>query len=121
MELSCHCGGVTITLPHAPDEIIRCNCSVCRKTGFLALRYPENSVAVAGKVDGYVRNDMSDEPPCLTLWHCPSCGVVTHWTLLDEWPYDDMERPDRMGVNGRLLDPELAKSLPVREVDGASA
>ena len=121
MKLSCHCGRVSLTLPYPPDEITHCNCSVCRKTGFRGVYYPEGAVAVSGDVDGYVRADMGEEPPCLTLWHCPTCGVVTHWTLLETWPYDDVPRPDRMGVNGRLLDPDFADGLPVREVDGASA
>lgn len=111
MELTCHCGGVRLTLPHAPDEITHCNCSVCTKTGFRGIYYPESEVEVSGKVDGYVRSDIE---AFLTLWHCPTCGVITHWTGLGD------DRPDRMGVNGRLLDPDFAASLPIREVDGAS-
>lgn len=74
---------------------------------------------MSGEVAGYVRTDMGDEPPCLKLWHCPTCGTVTHWTLLEDWPYSDEPRPDRMGVNGRLLDPDFAATLPVRLVDNA--
>ena len=111
MDLSCHCGGVTLTLPHAPDEITHCNCSLCTKTGFRGIYYRAGEVAVSGKVVGYVRSDLDEV--YLTNWHCPTCGVVTHWTSLT----DDY---DRMGVNGRLLDPDLAATLPVKQVDGAS-
>ncbi len=118
IHASCHCGDVTLTLPHAPDEILTCNCSVCRKTGFRGVYYREGEVAVEGALDGYVRTDI--ETPCITMWRCRRCGILTHWTLLDEWPYDDAPRPDRMGVNANLLDPELTKELPVQHSDGAS-
>lgn len=116
---SCHCGGVELELPRAPEEILQCNCSICRKSGFMGVYYRDGEVAVRGAVDGYVRNDMAD-PPCITMWRCKTCGILTHWTLLDEWPHADVERPDRMGVNARLLDPALIEGLPVQHNDGAS-
>ncbi len=119
IEARCHCGGVTLTLARAPEEILRCNCSICRRSGFEGIYYRESEVSVTGALDGYVRKDMA-EAPCLTMWRCATCGILTHWTLLEEWPYDDMERPDRMGVNARLLDPELIADLPVQLNDGAS-
>jgi hypothetical protein len=32
---SCHCGGVRITVPQAPEWVGSCNRSLCRKTGRL--------------------------------------------------------------------------------------
>jgi len=119
IQVSCHCGSVELDLPHAPEEILQCNCSICRKSGFQGVYYRGGEVAVRGAVDGYVRGDMS-EPPCLTMWRCRNCGVLTHWTLLEEWPYADEPRPDRMGVNARLLDTELLAGVPVQHTDGAS-
>lgn len=118
IKASCHCGGVELELPHAPEEILQCNCSICRKSGFQGVYYREGEVAVTGAVEGYVRSDM--EQPCITMWRCRNCGILTHWTLLDKWPYDDMSRPDRMGVNARLLDPAVVDGLPVQQTDGAS-
>lgn len=118
IEISCHCGGVELVLPRAPDEILHCNCSICRKSGFEGVYYRAGEVAISGDVEGYVRSDMSK--PCMTMWRCPTCGTLTHWTLLDDWPYDDMPKPDRMGVNARLLPAALTDALPVRQTDGAS-
>ena len=118
MEVSCHCGGVKLILPYAPGEILRCNCSICRKSGFEGVYYREGEVAISGEVDGYVRQDV--EQPCISMWRCRTCGILTHWSLLDEWPHDDVPRPDRMGVNARLLNPEVADGLPIQQSDGAS-
>jgi hypothetical protein len=109
---------VTLRLPHAPDSITECNCSLCRKTGFRGVYFREGEVEVQGALTPYVRADI--EQPCLTQWRCSVCGVATHWTLLERWPHADSPRPERMGVNARLLDPEFAATLPVRQVDGAS-
>ncbi|MBW8910992.1 MAG: GFA family protein, partial [Sphingomonas sp.] len=65
-------------------------------------------VAVTGKGVGYVQGDRT-----LTLFHCPTCGVITHWSAVDP-DYD------RMGINLRLFDPGLWEALPRRFIDGAS-
>jgi hypothetical protein len=108
----CHCGDVAITLPRPPEEITHCNCSLCRKTGFLGSYYRPDEVMVSGEVDPYVRTDLDEA--CLTNWRCRRCGCVTHWTGLGA--YAD----GRMGVNARLLDQAVVKGLPVKQVDGAS-
>ncbi len=117
IEVSCHCGGVTLSLPRAPSEIVHCDCSICRKSGFQGAYYGAGEVPISGELDGYVRSDM--EKPCMTMWRCRTCGILTHWTLLDDWPYDDVPKPDRMGVNARLLDVDVADGLPIRQVEGA--
>lgn len=118
IEARCHCGGVVLSLPREPEEILTCNCSMCRTSGFRGVYYGEGEIRVAGELDSYVRSDM--DKPCITMWRCKNCGILTHWTLLDDWPYEDIERPDRMGVNARLLDPALTEGLPVQHSDGAS-
>ena len=114
----CHCGDVALTLPHAPERLLQCNCSVCRKSGFLGVYYAEGAVAVSGPVDGYVRSDI--DRPCIEMWRCRRCGIPTHWTLLDHWPHDDIARPERMGVNARLIDPAVLEGKEILQVDGAS-
>ena len=35
LTLSCHCGAVAGTLEDAPTEAMACNCSICRRKGYL--------------------------------------------------------------------------------------
>ena len=109
---SCICGRARITLPRTPDCVSHCNCTMCSKTGFWGVYFPSDELRIEGEFDDYVREDLSE--PCLRNHRCRHCGVVTHWTLLSDPPYD------RMGVNARLLEPEALKNVPVREVDGRS-
>jgi hypothetical protein len=44
---------------------------------------------------------------------CKHCGCVTHWTAVDK-------SRDRMGVNARLIAPEILSQLRMRHLDGAN-
>jgi hypothetical protein len=105
---SCHCAAVQVTMDHTPTDAGSCNCSICRRTGALWAYCSPTKVSVSGQGVGYVQGDGS-----LTLWHCGTCGVTTHWTAMDL-------SLDRMGINLRLFEPSLWHTLPVRLIDGAS-
>ena len=45
---TCHCGRVRITVPHKPDQITHCNCSVCTKTGFQGIYYASDDLVIEG-------------------------------------------------------------------------
>jgi hypothetical protein len=99
---------VTLEAAVAPVEVISCNCSICRRSGLLWAYYAPAQVRVDGATDTYVWGDRS-----LALHRCRTCGVVSHWTAFDP----DYER---MGINARLLDPDVVAAASIRHVDGAS-
>ena len=110
VEGSCHCGKVRIEIDTAPEEVADCNCSICRRSGTLWAYYDPNHVRIVETVptDTYMWGDRS-----LALHRCAECGCVTHWRAV---------KPDyaRMGVNARLLAPEVLAAARVRHIDGAS-
>ena len=89
---SCHCGAVRLEVPEAPEWVGSCNCSLCRRTGWLGAYYPDGSVRVEGETVAYIWGDR-----LIGIHHCPLCACLTHWKTLSE----DF---GRMGVNARLLD-----------------
>jgi hypothetical protein len=90
---SCHCGAVRITVPAAPEWIASCNCSICRKSGWLVGYYPDDgSVRIEGETVPYIWGD-----PMIALHHCPVCACGTHWESTGE-------SYGKIGVNARLLD-----------------
>jgi hypothetical protein len=103
---SCHCGGVTIAVAHAPEWVGSCNCSLCRKTGSLLAYYPESEVTIAGETVAYIWGDRM-----IGIHHCPVCGCFTHWKSLE--PYE------RMGVHARLLDGFDPAQVEIRLLDNA--
>ena len=110
IESSCHCGAVKIELEAAPETVTDCNCSICRRYGVLWAYYsPKQTRIVArqGATDAYVWGDKLIE-----FHRCHVCGCLTHWAPVDK-------ARDRMGVNARLMVPEILATARVRRLDGA--
>jgi hypothetical protein len=110
VEASCHCGAVRLEVDTPPSEVTECSCSICRRYGVLWAYYTPDKVRVFP----------ADPPTNIYMWndrmiefhHCRTCGCVSHWTPVDR-------EHDRMGVNARLMDPEVLAGARVRHLDGA--
>ncbi len=109
---SCHCGEATIRASRSPDYVLRCNCSLCLKSGWRGIYYSSDELTIAGAFDSYVRSDMKQ--PMIRLLRCARCGIPTHWEPLSEPPHE------RMGINARLIEAALLDGIEVRDFDGAS-
>jgi hypothetical protein len=110
IEASCHCGAVRLAIDHAPLEVTDCNCSICRRYGALWAYYLRAQVRVSsagGATEIYMWGERK-----IAFHRCAHCGCVTHWVAVDE------ARP-RMGVNARMMDPEVLAGARVRRLDGA--
>jgi len=108
VEASCHCGAVHLQVDYAPREVTNCSCSICRRYGALWAYYLPDHVRVSGGgTDVYMWDDRSIE-----FHRCLVCGCVTHWA-----PVDQAMR--RMGVNARLMAPDVLAGARVRHRDGA--
>jgi hypothetical protein len=106
---SCHCGGVRLEIAAAPVEVTACNCSICRRYGVLWAYYDPAQVQIPPDTatDSYMWDDRS-----LAFHRCRVCGCVSHWLPVTR-------DPGRMGVNARLLPPEIVAQARVRHLDGA--
>jgi hypothetical protein len=92
------------------ETVTDCNCSICRRYGVLWAYYSPMQVriiAASGATDTYTWDDRSIE-----FHRCKSCGCITHWAAVDK-------SVDRLGVNARLMDPDVLSAARVRKLDGA--
>jgi len=111
IEMSCHRGGVRCAVETAPDDVNDCNCSICRRYGAFWAYYQRPQV----------RFEADNGPTGTCVWRyrmlefhrCRSCGCVTHWAAIDP-------AYERMGLNARLMPPDLLAQIPGRRFDGAS-
>jgi hypothetical protein len=111
IEASCHCGRVRIAIDAAPVEVTDCNCSICRRLGTLWAYYSPKQVKITppeGATDIYMWNERIIE-----FHTCKTCHCTTHWAPADK-------AHDRMGVNARLMAPEVLAAAKVKKFDGAS-
>ena len=107
---SCHCGAVRYEVKSAPSQLTSCNCSICRRLGTLWAYYPPEDVTLTGATATYQWGDKT-----IDFHHCAKCGCTTHWS-----PIAGTREAKRMGVNARLMDPEVFGAARVRRLDGAS-
>jgi hypothetical protein len=107
---SCHCGAIRITLTTAPEWVIDCNCSICRRNGAQWALVEAHQLGIAGHPHGteaYVWGARS-----IATLRCRHCGCITHWDPA-------AGNPDRrVGVNLRNFNPDDVARLRVRRFDG---
>jgi hypothetical protein len=112
VEASCHCGTVRLAVPHLPDQVTACNCSICRRLGTWCAYYdPAEVKFLAGEdhLDTYGWGDRT-----ILFRRCRTCGCAVDWVANPEKP-----PIARTGVNARLFPPEIVNALRVRRFDGA--
>ena len=105
----CHCGAVRFEVL-APGEIEtrECNCSICRKAGFLHLIVPAERFRLtegADKITTYSFNTG-------TAKHhfCSVCGIKSF--------YVPRSKPDGFSVNVRCLDKDAVRTTRITLFDG---
>lgn len=108
---ACHCGAIRITVPRAPEYVIDCNCSLCRRNAGLWAFYDMGEVVVdaqPGDLASYVWGDRT-----IRNVRCATCGCATHWESISE------TAGTRCGVNLRNAEPADLAGIRVRRFDGA--
>ncbi len=112
-EGSCHCGAVAFVVQaDLPVEAMSCNCSHCRRKGFLLAFFPAPQFELTGgegELQTYTFNRHK-----LAHRFCRTCGVQ---------PFAEGIGPDgsdTRGLNRRCVPAADLSALRVREVDGAS-
>jgi hypothetical protein len=109
---SCHCGAVAFTVEVDPSTALKCNCSICTKTGAVWAFAPKTKFALKS---GEAKQ--GDYQFCKkTLHHrfCTACGVES---------YAEGAMPDgtpTVGINLRCLEDVDVDKLSPRPWDGRS-
>ena len=109
IEASCHCGAVRMEIEAPPDTVTDCACSICRRKGALWAYYSPKQVRIipaSGATAIYMWGDKE-----LEFHSCKVCACSTHWSAVDR-------SDDRMGVNARLMEPEVLGDARVRKIAG---
>ena len=109
---SCHCGQIAFEVEGDLEQLIECNCSICRKKGSLLwmvsptqfrLLTPERNLACYTFNKHRVKHHF-----------CPQCGIQ---------PFGEGTAPNgeaMIAVNARCLDDLDLADVPIRPFDGRS-
>lgn len=103
----CHCGAVRFSVdPGDTPELLDCNCSVCRKTGYLHLIVADADFRLLSGESELTEYRFGTG----TARHlfCRTCGIKSF--------YRPRSHPDGWSVNARCLD--MGLDAPIRPYDG---
>jgi len=104
----CHCGAVRFraTMPDPPVPALKCNCSMCSRTGFLHIIVPHYEFVLEQGADQLTSYRFGTR----TAEHlfCSVCGVKSF--------YQPRSHPDAWSVNAHCLDQPV--DLEIEKFDG---
>lgn len=105
----CHCGAVRFEV-QAPlqMEVLDCNCSMCRMSGFWHLIVPATAFRLLG--DAAALSSYQFNSGVARHLFCTRCGVKSY--------YIPRSNPDGFDVNARCLDEHPQRVIKVRPFDG---
>ena len=109
-KLTCHCGGVEIevSLPNDLNNLIRCNCSICkRRSATMAKVGPNDLKIIKGKE---LLKLYQFHTKVAKHYFCSVCGIYTH--------HNPRSDPSGYGINVACLEnvnPFDLKDIPVND------
>lgn len=105
----CHCGAVRFEVDAPADLVVQdCNCSICRKAGFLHLIVPAARFRLLAGESVLV--DYRWNTGVARHRFCGVCGIKSF--------YVPRSNPDGIDVNVRCLDDGSVRTLVVEPFDG---
>lgn len=105
---SCHCSGIIFEI-EAPEvlNVEECNCSMCKKSGFLHLIRPLSSFKILKGKELITTYSFNSHTAKHTF--CKVCGIKPFYT--------PRSNPDGIDINVRCLDTE-PKEVLISKFDG---
>ena len=105
----CHCGAVRFEVDAPATLVVQdCNCSICRKAGFLHLIVPASRFRLLSGEAALV--DYRWNTGVARHRFCGVCGIKSF--------YVPRSNPDAINVNARCLDEGCVQALVVEAFDG---
>jgi hypothetical protein len=107
----CHCGRVRFEV-EAPARIeaLECNCSICRRAGYLHLIVPRERFRLLSGENSLT--DYRFNTGVARHLFCSHCGIKSF--------YIPRSHPEGYSVNVRCLEPDTIEQLELRSFDGAN-
>ncbi|MEG3862743.1 GFA family protein [Microcoleus sp. herbarium12] len=104
----CHCGAVRFTVAVDKHEAQNCNCSICKKKGFLHLIVPPERFTLLSGEDVLTTYRFNTGTAKHTF--CRICGIHSF--------YRPRSHPDGFDVNVRCLDSDVISEFKILPFDG---
>ena len=109
-KLTCHCGGVEIevSLPNDLKNLIRCNCSICKRRSAIMAKVGPNDLKITKGKE--LLKLYQFHTKVAKHYFCSVCGIYTH--------HNPRSDPSGYGINVACLEninPFDLKDIPVND------
>ena len=107
---SCHCGGIAFEAEGEIGEVLSCNCSICRRKGFLLWPIPREKLRLVTKPEAM--STYTFHKHVIRHHFCPTCGIH---------PFAEGKGPDgkpMAAVNVRCLEGVDLDEIKVKPFNG---
>ncbi len=71
---SCHCGGIEYTVEGEPKQVLDCNCSHCRRKGYLLWFQPREKLRLSSPPNALATYTFNKH--VIEHQFCPKCGCA---------------------------------------------
>ena len=109
-EGGCHCGSVRFRVVVEQQKVDDCNCSICKKKGFLHLIVSSEQFTLLQGAD--VLTTYKFNTGVAQHMFCGICGIHSF--------YRPRSHPDGIDVNVRCLDGDVMSDFEIVPFDGAN-
>lgn len=112
LTTSCHCGKMSATFDAPVEEAMRCNCSICRRKGYLLVFMPRSAMQITTPESDRTTYTFKSEN--INHQFCNTCGCS---------PFGSGIGPggnEMAAVNLNCVDGLDTASLKVTQFDGAA-
>lgn len=107
----CHCGRVRFEVEAPRDvEVLDCNCTICRKSGYLHLIVPQACFRLRQGREALT--EYAWGTGAARHWFCSVCGIKSF--------YRPRSNPEGIDVNLRCLDEGSLGAVTIRPFEGRS-
>jgi hypothetical protein len=109
---SCHCGNIRFEASGELEQVMECNCSICRRKGAKMWFVPRAQFKLLSERDQLATYKFGSQR--IQHHFCPTCGIA---------PFGEGTDPKgnaMAAINVRCLEGVNLDELPVQQFDGAS-
>lgn len=104
----CHCGRVRFEVSGQIDRVLDCNCSICRKKGFLHWIVEPEQFRLLSAPDALSLYEFHTKTA--KHYFCSTCGISSY--------YIPRSHPDMIDVNLRCVDGVNLEELEIERFNG---
>ena len=104
----CHCGRVRFEVSGQIERVLNCNCSICRKKGFLHWIVEPERFHLLSSSDALALYEFNTKTA--KHYFCSECGISSY--------YIPRSHPNMIDVNVRCLDKVNLEELEIERFNG---